>query len=150
VRSARDQPQSAAWQALHEALRTGEPPPPRIVGVKMKLVHRECAPGRWRGEVVFEKRAANSLGIIHGGFLASILDIAMGYASVTLLTAGESQRTMEIKINFLEGVPPDRVLADGEVLRRGKRTVYCEGSIRTDEGVLVARGSATFAIHTRR
>jgi uncharacterized protein (TIGR00369 family) len=150
VRPAQDQPQSPSWKALHEALRTGELPPPRIVGVKMKLIHRQCAPGRWRGEVVFQKGAANSLGIIHGGFLASILDIAMGYASVTLLKAGESQRTMEIKINFLEGVPPDRVLADGEVLRRGKRTVYCEGSIRTDEGALVARGSATFAIRGRR
>jgi len=116
----------------------------------MKLVHRECVPGHWRGEVVFEKGAANSFGIVHGGFLASILDIAMGYASVTLLAAGETQRTMEIKINFLESVPPDRVRADGEVLRRGKRTVYCEGSIRTDEGALVARGSATFAIRRRR
>ena len=148
MRPAGDEPQSASWQALHEALRTGELPPPRIVGVKMKLVHRECAPGRWRGEVVFEKGAANSLGIVHGGFLASILDIAMGYASVTLLADGESQRTLEIKINFLEGVPPDRVLADGEVLRRGGRTTYCEGSVRTATGKLIARGSATFAVRS--
>jgi uncharacterized protein (TIGR00369 family) len=142
--------QSASWKALHHALCTGELPPPRIVGVKMKLVHGQCAAGRWSGEVVFEKGAANSLGIVHGGFLASILDIAMGYASVTLLAAGESQRTLEIKVNFLEGVPPDRVLAEGEVLRRGKRTVYCEGSIRTAGGALVARGSATFAVRGKR
>ena len=95
---------------------------------------------------MFERGATNSLGIIHGGFLASILDIAMGYASLTLLEAGESQRTLEKKINFLKGVPAETVLADGEVLRRGRRTNYCEGSVRASDGTLVARASATFSI----
>lgn len=116
----------------------------------MTLHHREAAAGRWSGEVVFEKGAANSQGIAHGGFLASILDIAMGYASLTLLGAEELQRTLEIKVNFLHGAPTDRVLADGEVLRRGRRTVYCEGSVRTAEGELVARGSATFMVRTTK
>ena len=117
----------------------------------LKLYEHPLSPYAQKVKIsLLEKGAANSLGIIHGGFIASILDIAMGYASVTLLADGESQRTLEIKINFLEGVPPDRVLADGEVLRRGKRTVYCEGSIRTAEGALVARGSATFAVRGKR
>ena len=114
----------------------------------MKLHHRAGERGKWSGEIVFEKGAANSGGIIHGGFLASILDVAMGYASLTLLGPHESQRTLEIKVNFLQGVPPDSVLADGEVLRRGRRTTYCEGSVRTADGALIARGSATLAIRS--
>jgi uncharacterized protein (TIGR00369 family) len=116
----------------------------------MTLHHREASPGRWRGEVVLEKGAANSQGIVHGGFLASILDIAMGYASLTLLGTEDLQRTLEIKINFLRAAPPDRVLAEGEVLRHGRRTAYCEGSVRAANGELVARASATFAIRRQR
>ena len=114
----------------------------------MKLHHKSVDRGKWSGEIVFEKGAANSIGIIHGGYLASILDIAMGYASLTLLGPHESQRTLEIKINFLQGIPPDSVLADGEVLRRGRSTAYCEGSVRSSDGALVARGSATFAVRS--
>jgi uncharacterized protein (TIGR00369 family) len=139
-------PQSPAWKALHDALGTGTLPPPRTIGMKMQLVHRACAPGRWSGEVVFDQSSANTLGTIHGGLLGTILDIAMGYASVTLLKTGESQRTLEMKINFLRGIPPDTVLVEGEVLRRGRRTSYCEGSVRTADGALVARGSATFYV----
>jgi uncharacterized protein (TIGR00369 family) len=148
----RPEPQlrSPSWDALHEALRSGTLPPPRTVGVKMKLHHRSVAPGRWSGEVVFERGATNSLGILHGGFLASLLDIAMGYASLTQLESGETQRTLEMKINFLEGIPPENVQIEGEVLRRGKRTAYCEGSIRSVGGELIARASATFSIRGRR
>jgi uncharacterized protein (TIGR00369 family) len=138
--------QSRAWKALHAALSGGELPAPRRVGVKMTVSHRACTPGKWSGEAAFERGGANSLGIIHGGFLASLLDIAMGYASVTLLGAREQQRTLEMKINFLRAVPPGRMLLEGECLRRGKRTAYCEGSVRTTGGDLVARGSATFSI----
>jgi uncharacterized protein (TIGR00369 family) len=116
----------------------------------MTLHHRSAAPGRWKGEIVFERGAANSQGIVHGGFLASILDIAMGYASLTQLGEGELQRTVEIRVAFLSPAPPDRVLADGEVLRRGRRLVYCEGSVRSAAGELVARGSATFSIRRPR
>jgi uncharacterized protein (TIGR00369 family) len=112
----------------------------------MELRHTACSPGKWRGEITFVKGAANSFGVIHGGFLATLLDIAMGYASLTLLGPDETQRTLEMKINFLRGVPPDRVVADGEVVRRGGRTAYCEGSVRSSDGELVARGSATFYV----
>src|SRR5262249_23659698 len=95
--------------------------PPRPPGVRLMLHHRPATRGRWAGEIVFERGAANSQGIVHGGFLASILDVAMGYASLTLLADDELQRTVEIKVSFLRPAPPDRVLAEGEVLRRGRR-----------------------------
>jgi len=139
---------SSSWKGLHDALGGGPLPPARPIGVKMKLHHGSVERGKWSGRIVFEKGAANSFGIIHGGFLASILDIAMGYASLTLLGSHESQRTLEMKVNFLSNVPPDAVLADGEVLRRGRRTTYCEGSVRTSDGKLIARASATFAIRS--
>ena len=140
---------SRSWPAIHGLL-SGEIPPPRPLGVRMTLHHREASPGRWQGNVVFEKGAANSQGILHGGFLASILDIAMGYASLTLLGPEDMQRTLELTINFLRAAPTDHVLVDGEALRHGRRTAYCEGSVRAADGELVARASATFAIRRQR
>ena len=140
---------SKSWPAIHGLL-GGEIPAPRSVGVRMTLHHRGASPGRYRCEVVFEKGAENNQGIVHGGFLASILDIAMGYASLTILGENDLQRTLELQVNYLRAVPPDRVIAEGEVLRPGRRTAYCEGSIRSADGELVARGSATFAIRRDR
>lgn len=116
----------------------------------MMLHHLAASPGRWSGEIVFDPAVANNQGIVHGGALAAILDVAMGYASLTLLGAGDVQRTLEMKINFLRGVPPDRVLADGEVVREGGQTVYCEGSVRSSDGDLIARGSATFYVRREK
>ena len=141
---------SRSWPAIQGLLHGAEAPPPRPLGVRMSLHHRGASPGRWNGEVVFQKGAENNQGIVHGGFLASILDIAMGYASLTLLGEGDLQRTLELSINFIHAAPPDRVLAEGEVLRPGRRTAYCEGSLRTADGTLVARGSATFSIRRHR
>jgi uncharacterized protein (TIGR00369 family) len=131
---------------LQDFLHGAVVPPPRRIGFGMDLMHTSCSPGRWSGSVSFARGAANASGVIHGGSLAAILDVAMGYASLTLLGAEETQRTLEMKINFLRGVPPDQVLAEGEVIRRGGRTVYCEGSVKTTDGDLVARASATFYV----
>ncbi len=139
---------SRSWPAIQRLL-GGEAPPPRPFGVRMTLHHGSASPGRWTGTIVFERGAANSQGIVHGGFLASILDVAMGYASLTLLGPDDLQRTLEIKVNFLRAVPPDRVLAEGEVVHRGRRIAYCEGAVRTADGRLVARGTATFSIQRR-
>jgi uncharacterized protein (TIGR00369 family) len=139
-------PPSRSWRSIHDAIQSGSLPGPSAIGVEMRLEHRHCERGRWKGEIVFERGAANSSGIIHGGFLCSILDIAMGFASLSVIEASESQRTLELKVSFLAGIPPDRVLVEGEVLRRGKRTVYCEGSVHSSTGELVARASGHFAI----
>src|SRR5262245_45854932 len=140
---------SRSWPGIQALLR-GEALSPRALGVRMTLHHREATPGRYRYEVVFEKGASNSQGIVHGGFIASILDIAMGYASLTLLGAEDLQRTLELSVNFLRAAPTDRVIAEGEVLRPGRRTAYCEGSLRSADGELVARASATFTIRRDR
>jgi uncharacterized protein (TIGR00369 family) len=137
--------ESPFWQMIRDAM-AGNPPPPRAIGIGMTLRHRDCRPGHFEGEIEFEHGAANAMGIIHGGFVATVLDIAMGYASLTLLEESESQRTLEMKINFLDGVPPDRVRVEGDVVRHGHRIAYCEGSVRTAGGTLVARASATFSI----
>ena len=139
---------SRSWPVVQRLLR-GETPRPRPLGVRMTLHHRSASPGRWAGTIVFERGAANSQGIVHGGFLASILDVAMGYASLTLLRDDELQRTLEIKVNFLRGVPPDSVLVEGEVVHRGRRIAYCEGTVRTADDRLVARGTATFSVQRR-
>jgi len=139
VRASRSRP------ALQALLR-GEAAPPRPLGMRMMLHHRHAAPGRWSGEIVFDRSAANSQGIVFGGSLAAILDVAMGYASLTLLADDELQRTVEMKVSFLRPAPPDRVLADGEVLRRGRRLAYCEGTIRVPDGTVVAKASGTFSV----
>ena len=141
---------SRFWPAIHAMLRGEPPPPPRSIGARLSLRSLSAAPGRWTGEVEFEKNAANDEGIVHGGSLATILDIAMGYASLTLLGEEDSQRTLELSLHFLKGAPPDRATVEAEVLRHGRRTAYCEGSVRATDGTLVTRASATFAIRRHR
>src|SRR5688572_13838502 len=57
------------------------------------------------GQAVFQgnpgKKHYNPIGIVHGGFAATLLDAAMWSAVHTTLPAGMASTTLELKINYL-------------------------------------------------
>jgi uncharacterized protein (TIGR00369 family) len=61
-----------------------------------------------RGRIVFqgtpEGRFYNPIGSIHGGFLATMLDSAVGCAVHTVLEQGMGYTTLELKVNYLRAL----------------------------------------------
>ena len=73
-------------------------------------------------------------GAAHAGLAFSIGDSAAGYAALSTLPEGAEVMTVEMKINLLAPAVGDRLVAEGRVLRAGRRIVvvaadvFAEGS----------------------
>ena len=105
------------------------------------------------GRVVFAgtpgRRHENVLGVVHGGFAATLLDSAMGCAVQTILPSGAWYTTLELKVNFTRPITEDtgRVRCEGTVVHAGTRVATAEGRLVSEEtGKLLAHGTTTCLI----
>jgi len=96
-----------------------------------------------------EARHCNYQGILHGGALATFLDMSLGKA-VGAITGPVPAVTSSLVIDYLgSAAPGDWVETTGRVLRVGKRLIVADCLVHKggDKGqpVLIARANATFA-----
>ena len=85
----------------------------------------------------------NPGGAVHGGVLATMVDVAMGEAVRT--TGGQSPVTVSLTVTYLEPGRPGRLEARARVRKRGRRLVVVEAEVVQDEDV-VADALATFSV----
>jgi uncharacterized protein (TIGR00369 family) len=82
--------------------------------------------------------------IAQGGFVTAWLDASMAQATMRDTNFESNIATLEIKVSFLKAVPPGDVLAEGRVLRRGRRVVFLEASLFNADGTeLLATASSS-------
>lgn len=90
----------------------------------------------------------NPIGVVHGGYAATILDSAMGCAVHSTLKAGDIYTTLELKINFLlpltSSTGPVRGIAT--VIHASRTTALAEGRLEDAAGKLYAYASSTCLI----
>src|SRR3712207_696168 len=82
----------------------------------------------------------NPGGNVHGGVLATMIDVAMSTAVAT--TGGESPVTVSLTVTYLEPGRPGRLEARAGVRKRGKRLMVVEAEVVQD-GDVVADALAT-------
>jgi len=101
------------------------------------------------GRVVFAGTATeqfyNGLGVAHGGFVATLLDSALGCAINTVMPAGRYFTTLELKVNYTRPLRREvgEVRCEARVIHLGSRTATAEGRITDAQGKLYAHGSTT-------
>jgi uncharacterized protein (TIGR00369 family) len=88
---------------------------------------------------------SNPAGVMHGGASFGLADTAVAAALITLYGTGQLLLTIEMKINYLEPIPPGEVTAEAYVLRSSRRSAYAEVDIWS-RGKLAARASTTYMI----
>ena len=69
----------------------------------------------------------NSAGVMHGGVMATIADVAVGVALASHFGGRRSITTTEMKINFLRPIQDGKIFARSHLLRVGKR--LCVGRV---------------------
>ena len=108
----------------------------------------EAGEGRAVFEGVPEEYHYNPIGMVHGGFAATMLDSAMGCAVHTLLPARVGYTTLEFKLNFVKPVKTTTgpVRAVGTVLHSGRTTALAEGRLVSADGTLYAHATTTCLI----
>lgn len=87
----------------------------------------------------------NPMGTLHGGYLATLLDAAMGAAVHSLLMPEQNFTTVELKVNFMKAarLPFTQIHATGKVRKAGRRIAFAEGAVYSASHDLIASGSAT-------
>ena len=98
--------------------------------------------GRTRLRVPARPEHTNHLGIVHGGLICTLLDIAMGTAA--RCTIGTPVMTLDMQASFI-GPGRGVLLAEGRVLRAGRSILFCEAEITAEgTGELIAKASGVF------
>ena len=104
------------------------------------------------GRAVFEgtpgPHAYNPMGIVHGGYAATLLDSACGIATLTRLRAGQTFTTLELKVAYLKAMDADTgpVRAEARVVSIGRRVAFTEASLTDADGRLLASATSTLLV----
>ena len=113
-----------------------------VIGAKVIAL----APGTSHLRIKVEDRHLNSLGIAHGGAVASLLDHAMGLAA-GYIAPGIPRRkcdTVSLNIQFLGATLPGDAEIKGRVVGGGKNTFFVEAEMKDHHGRTLARGQSVF------
>ncbi|RZI65170.1 MAG: PaaI family thioesterase [Variovorax sp.] len=87
----------------------------------------------------------NPLGTVHGGWIATLLDSALGCAIHTLMPPGRGYTTAELGVNYVKGLTPkvQRVRAEGKVIHCGRQLATAEARLFGPDGTLYAHATTT-------
>lgn len=111
----------------------------RLLGAR-----REFSEGG-RARLVIDPRPelGNVIGAMHGGVLATLLDVAMASAAVSLFDFTRTAVTLNMNTSFLE---PGRgtLTADGEVVQHDDSVAWCRAAITDAGGRLIAQAQGSF------
>jgi uncharacterized protein (TIGR00369 family) len=130
----------AYWRAVADGRL---PAPPISELIQMRVVDVE------NGRITFtctpDGSMYNTLGMVHGGAVCTLLDTATGCALHTTLPEGVGFSTVEIKVNFLKAVTvaSGTLTAAGTVVKAGSRIGFAEANATDASGDLVATATST-------
>jgi len=89
----------------------------------------------------------NPQGGLHGGIIATVLDVSMGHLLKHKVTMGT---TLEMKVQYSKAVRAGKLTATGRFLHQGRSICYLCAEMRDAEGDLVAHATATWKLRRDR
>lgn len=132
---------------VFEKMLAGELPPAPIAHT-LDFLLVEIEPGR----AVFQGKPGlahyNPLGTVHGGWISTLLDSALGCALHAALPVGRIYTTAELKVNMVRALTHKvpLVRAEAWVVHQGRRMGTTEARLYGPDGKLYAHGSSTLFI----
>jgi uncharacterized protein (TIGR00369 family) len=135
--------QSTGLEVLRNVIARKHPAPPMTLTLDYTLVEVE------EGRAVFEGKPAewqySPAGTVHGGWMATLLESAMGAAVQSSLPAGFGFTTIDIQIRYVRplGIEVPLVRAEGHALHVGKRIASADGRLVDPEGKLYATATTS-------
>jgi uncharacterized protein (TIGR00369 family) len=86
---------------------------------------------------------------VHGGYVATIIDTALGCAVQSKVPSGVGFGTIELKVNYVRKLVAEtgRLICIGTVLHAGRTMLTAEAKVAGPDGKLYAHGSGTFLVY---
>ena len=120
----------------------------RRSGYRQLIGYRTKAWREGHGEVelTIGPQHLNSIGIVHGGIYAALLDVALGHAVAFCTVPGNFRfsTTVSLTTNFLKGAKGGVLTAIGRIDGMEGRMATASGEVRDAAGELCAVAQASF------
>jgi acyl-CoA thioesterase len=84
----------------------------------------------------------NSVGVIHGGIISSLADIAMANLGSTNENGIQKAVTVDLNVSFLKPATGSFLMADAQIVKQGRNLIHTECSIFNDKQEMVAKAKA--------
>jgi uncharacterized protein (TIGR00369 family) len=95
----------------------------------------------------FRAELLHAGGIVHGGALASLLDSVLVPAIGVTVAPNTVYSTVDLHVQFIDSLADEDAVAEGWIVRRGKRTLFGESEARASTtGRLIAKAISTFNV----
>ncbi|MEW4223411.1 PaaI family thioesterase [Rossellomorea marisflavi] len=88
----------------------------------------------------------NSLGIVHGGITATMVDTIMGTLANRALPSGYGAVTTNLNVHYLAPGTGGELTATGQILHHGTKTMVVEGKVIRSDGKVIAHSTGSFFI----
>lgn len=118
------------------------------MGKTLDIRLAEAGDGRVVLEASPDVNVYNPMGTVHGGFVATMLDFACGYAVLSKLAAGQSFTTIELKIAYHRAITRDtgKLRAEGKVITAGRRVAFTEARLVDAAGKVYASATSSLLV----
>jgi uncharacterized protein (TIGR00369 family) len=114
----------------------------RLIGYRTKVWREACG----EVEMIIGPEHLNSLGVVHGGVYASLLDASLGHAVSFCTTPGNARysTTVSLTTTFVASASVGTLIAVGRLDGINGRLVTASGEVRDQDGALLAVGQGSF------
>lgn len=137
----------ASFLEIFERIQRGELAPPPFAEL-FGLTDVDAKEGYFESTAPSSAWFASPAGTIYGGFLAYFADSTLIGAMSTVLPADHVCAPLDLKVNFLRPVMPDRrpIVATARVIHRGRTLVLAECDIVNADGKVVVKATSSGTI----
>ncbi|MBT1076940.1 PaaI family thioesterase [Geobacter grbiciae] len=118
------------------------------IGETLDIRLIEVDDGRVMFEATPDVHLYNPLGTVHGGFAATMLDFACGYAVLSKMVPGQAFTTLELKVAYHKAMTKDTgtVRAEGRIVTFGRRAAFTEARLTDMAGKLYASATSSLLV----
>lgn len=136
---------------IMQGLLSGELPRPYMADT-MDVALIEVGPGHAVFQATPQLKHYNPMGVVHGGWFATLLDFALGCAVQTTLGAGSGYTTAQLSVQLVRAATVDTgpLRAIGKAVHSGRQMATSEARIVAPDGKLFAHATTTCMVFAAR
>jgi uncharacterized protein (TIGR00369 family) len=112
----------------------------KLLGIEAELLE----PGHAVLSIKIREDLKRNGGIAHGGVAAALIDSAMAFAIVPLLSENERTTTVDLTIHYLRPLTEGTVRASARVVRAGRRIITVSAELFDSQEKLAATALSTY------
>lgn len=120
---------------------------PQLLGITVEEVRVDYC----RMRMPFRPELEQPMGIVHGGAIATLLDVVVVPAIGSVLEPSVGFSTVDMHVQYLSSLVGEDAVAEGWVAKRGRSLVFCEAEIvGATSAKTIARASLTYFLMPSR